>query len=381
MPQSSVINIIEEGRFGGPQNRILRVAKQLSPNWKTLVVFPKDNSEDFARLLDKNTVLYKALPIHKITKNFKALLFYVINFIPEIIALNKLIREQKSQVVHISGGAWQFKGVIAGYFSNAKVIWHLNDTSMPVVIRCVFSVFSFMADGYIFASHKTMTYYKPLVINRKPYCVIPAPVDTAYFSSAHADQTRLRRHLSLELDDVIVGLVANINPNKGIFDFVKAASSFDDPSIHFVVIGQVYFSHQNYYDSINQYIVDHQLTNVHFIHNVTDVRDFMSGFDVYVCASYFESSPCAVWEAMSLNVPIVATDCGDVPRHLVNGLSGIVLPDHEISGFVDAIRKYLSCPDLARDYASNARQTAIQKLDTSAVVRLHEDFYSLVTQS
>lgn len=246
MFQPSVINIIEEGRLGGPQNRILRVAKKLSPNWKTLVVFPKDNSEVFAQFLDESSVLHKALPIYKITKNFKGLLLYVINFIPEIIALNRLIRKTRPQIVHVSGGAWQFKGVIAGYFSSAKVIWHLNDTSMPVVIRYIFSVFSFMADGYIFASHKTMAYYESLIVNSKPFSVIPAPVDTTYFSAEQADNTVLSRHLGLDPDAIIVGLVANINPNKGVFDFIKVASAFDDRYIHFVVIGQVYSSHQSY---------------------------------------------------------------------------------------------------------------------------------------
>ena len=42
-----VINFIEEGKLGGPQVRIVRVARSISETIETIVVMPENNSEYF----------------------------------------------------------------------------------------------------------------------------------------------------------------------------------------------------------------------------------------------------------------------------------------------------------------------------------------------
>ena len=36
--------------------------------------------------------------------------------------------------------------------------------------------------------------------------------------------------------------------------------------------------------------------------------------DLYICTSKFEASPVAVWEAMSVGLPVISTDVGDLKR-------------------------------------------------------------------
>ena len=51
-----VANIILDGRFGGPQNRILQVAERLKEyGIETVVIMPKKDSETFySKLIEKN---------------------------------------------------------------------------------------------------------------------------------------------------------------------------------------------------------------------------------------------------------------------------------------------------------------------------------------
>ena len=53
-----VANIIEEGRLGGPQIRIVRVAKAMKSCVNTLVVMPNHNSADFMQLCNKEHINY-----------------------------------------------------------------------------------------------------------------------------------------------------------------------------------------------------------------------------------------------------------------------------------------------------------------------------------
>ena len=69
-----------------------------------------------------------------------------------------LIYKEKFDLVHVSGGSWQFKGVIAGKISKTKVVWHLNDTFTPYIVRLIFKQINFLADSFIFSSKKTKNY-------------------------------------------------------------------------------------------------------------------------------------------------------------------------------------------------------------------------------
>ena len=63
-----VINIDEEGRFGGPERRIVNVAKELSNiGVRTTVVMPHLDSDIFEKYVTENNVDYKKLNITRLT--------------------------------------------------------------------------------------------------------------------------------------------------------------------------------------------------------------------------------------------------------------------------------------------------------------------------
>ena len=88
--------------------------------------------------------------------------------------------KSNQKTIYCAGGSWQIKGAISGFFARKKVIWHLNDTYSPFVIRFIFSYLSYLADGYIFASKATKKYYENLIYQRSRM-VIQAPVDEIKF--------------------------------------------------------------------------------------------------------------------------------------------------------------------------------------------------------
>jgi len=86
-----VANIIEEGKFGGPQIRIADVACKLKDRVSTTVVIPVENSEKFRKKLDDYGIQYKTFNLSRITKEFKILLQYLLFSIYEIIQLSLFI--------------------------------------------------------------------------------------------------------------------------------------------------------------------------------------------------------------------------------------------------------------------------------------------------
>ena len=89
-------------------------------------------------------------------------------------------------------GSYQFKVAIAGKISGIPVVWHLNDTKMPAVIKrlCIL-VGKYCADGFIVAGERVREFY--IIGNgleNKPYAEIHAPVDTNEFDPERVEEDK-----------------------------------------------------------------------------------------------------------------------------------------------------------------------------------------------
>ncbi len=69
-----IANIIEVGKLGGPQMRMVRVAAALEGRAETLIFMPRENSVPFRALCDGSSAAYLALPRARITKEWRAAL-------------------------------------------------------------------------------------------------------------------------------------------------------------------------------------------------------------------------------------------------------------------------------------------------------------------
>jgi glycosyltransferase involved in cell wall biosynthesis len=335
-----VANIIEEGKVGGPQIRMVRVAKQLPAYMHTHIIMPRDNSEVFREICEEAGIRYSALVLSCITKRWSVALRYVFNFPIEVFRLRRELIRYKIDLVHISGGSWQYKGFFAAKVTGIPVIWHLNDTSTPVILRALFRFLSRFADGFIFSSYRTREHYESVRILDSPNRIIPAPVDPDRFDS------RVRYSGDEELikswnDDIIVGTVANVNPIKDLDTFIRAAAILKESvaGIRFVVLGTIFENQQSYYRRLLRDILERNIDNIEFVGGRSDVRPILSRFDIYVCSSRAESSPISVWEAMAMGKPVVSTSVGDVPRHIRCDDSGYIVAVGDHSRMAENISK------------------------------------------
>lgn len=89
---------------------------------------------------------------------------------------------------------------------------------------------------------------------------------------------------------------------------------------------------------------------------------YMSACDALVFPSYQEGSPNIVKQAMACNLPIVATDVGDV-RKIIGDTEGCSICEPDAAAFADAL-----CWTLERGQQTNGRQH-VSHLDSPRVAR------------
>lgn len=374
-----VANIIEEGKTGGPQIRIANVAKALKAQVETTVVLPNENSKQFCTLLEQYAIPYKTFKLSRITKEMSVALRYLFFSWFEILQLVLYLRKEKFDLVHVSGGSWQYKGVIAGKLAGIKVVWHLNDTSIPKFIQKVFTFFSRYADAFIFASERTREYYGQLIKLEKPEFVVPAPVDTRHFdpSRKYSGDEEIIDSWS---NKIVIGTIANINPIKGLETFIDAAALLNEnfDNLVFVVVGASHETQKNYLESIKSKCCNLSVDNMEFLGSKSDVRPLLKRFDIYTCSSNAESSPISVWEAMSMGKPVVSTDVGDVSLYVRDAINGFIVDvgDHgalkkRISYLIND--KYMRC-----QFGRKCRKYAIKNLDISLCAQRHLEVYTKI---
>jgi len=362
----NVANIIEEGKLGGPQIRITNVANSLSNKINTTVILPIENADDFVNRLEDLDVNYKQLHLTKITKELNPAIRYIVFSFFEIIQLKNYFKRKNFDIIHVSGGSWQYKGVIAGYLAGVKVLWHLNDTSMPYIFRKLFIFFSRFVDGYIYASRRSELYYGKLLKqkNKKPSFVIQAPVNTIKFDP------KLRFAGDGELiqkwgKKMVIGTIANINRVKGLDNFIDSIiilnKTYED--LIFIVIGQLYNSQKHYFNYLKKVIKNNQINNLFFVGQRLDIKPLLNRIDIYVCSSKFESSPISIWEAMSMEKPIVSTDVGDVKYFVRTGHSGFIAETNNPDNLAMNISKLITNKKLRIQFGKRNRSITVKKLD------------------
>ncbi len=375
--QIRVANIIEDGRLAGPQNRMMMVASASNKKFHTIILFPKNNSNDFQQKCNELGIKYLLLPLTTMSSKWSSIIKYLFLLPYEILMLFFVLRKNRFDLVHVSGGCWQLKGVVAAKLAKIKVVWHLNDTRAPYLIRKVFSFLSPLADTFIFASEKTKIYYQDLIPLKTTNYIIQSPVDINFFDPNIEYGTNEFQIKFLEKKKIIVGTIGNINPNKGhttLLKTIKLLSSHSNDLL-FLIAGPVYESQKKYFNYLNEIIKKQDLKNIYFLESKKDVRPILDIIDIYVCSSENEASPLSVWEAMSMEKAIVSTDVGDVGKFIHHGTNGFIVKKGDFTSLANNIIELIKKPELRKNFGKSSRLTAKSKLDLSLCVNLHALVY------
>lgn len=377
----SVANIIEEGRIGGPQRRIVRVASELTGSVDTTVFMPKTRSTSFQELCSANNVKFQTTMLTGLTKQWRLILKYGALSLYEIINLARQFNRIGVDLVHVSGGSWQYKGIIAAKLAGIPVVWHLNDTAMPAAVRLAFRVVQPLPDGFIFASERSRQYYAG-TLDERPRAVIPSAVDVDSFNQ----KCQVQEDKDLDTATAgnwVLGTVANINPIKGLETLIMTLATLRQQhwNVRLLIVGPVFENQASYHRQLLGIAVTYGVSDwIHWVGSRSDVRPIFNLMDVYVCSSRAESSPMSVWEAMAMNLPVVSTDVGDVPYHVNDGKSGFIVPVGDDKAMAGRIGTLFSDERLRGRFGAEARRIAVNNFSVKKVAKMTEDFYRQVIE-
>jgi glycosyltransferase involved in cell wall biosynthesis len=166
--------------------------------------------------------------------------------------------------------------------------------------------------------------------------------------------TRIR--LGIPTEAYVISYVGRFTADKNPFLFIEAAARVAArcPTAYFVMLGDGPLR-----TSVEAHARAVQLDGrVLFAGFQADAAAFHPVADVLALPSNSEGAPLVVLEAMAAGRPVVATAVGDVPRQIVHGKTGLVVPPGDARGLADALL-LLADPALRARFGTAGRERVL----------------------
>ena len=305
-----------------------------------------------------------------------------------VFKLAKILREIQPDLIQ----GWMYHANLfaqwAKYLAKSKapVFWSIHhsvdslraERLVVIAVIKVSSWFSGRAEKVVFSATKGQNQHTKLGFAANNALAIGDNFDLTKYKPVSNSGFNLRSALNLPEDAILVGSVARYHPMKDHATLLDAAAILieQNPLVHFVLIGpDVVAENPALAEQIERLGISDR---VHLLGERQDVPDLMTSFDVFTTSSARgESFPNVLGEAMSCQVPCVATDIGD--SRIIVGDTGVVVEPKDPQALANAWHQLVKLDRTERqELGKQARQRieANFNLDgANSFVRKYEAMY------
>lgn len=121
-------------------------------------------------------------------------------------------------------------------------------------------------------------------------------------------------------------------------------------------------------------------SRVYFLGKQDSIVEILSASDLFLFPSESESFGLAALEAMSCEVPVVASRVGGLPEVFDDGEEGFLIEKDDLDGMVERSLEILSNESLGMEMGRKGRIRAQQKYDMNLILKKYEDYYTKIME-
>ena len=184
---------------------------------------------------------------------------------------------------------------------------------------------------------------------------------------------QLKHELGIPEDAPVIGKVAVFRTQKRLWLWVEIALKLLEkhPEIHFLLVGD-----GDWRDKLEKQIKDSgKQKNFHLVGVQKLVIPYLSLMHIYLSSSEFEGLPIAMLEAMSCEVPVVATRAGGIGEVIQHGIQGFLTEVENWGELETYCLQLLEDRELHKKMALSARERVIEKFSMQRMVGELEEIY------
>ncbi len=273
-------------------------------------------------------------------------------------------------------------GVCARLAGNRRVLWNLRN-SMPGLAGTKLSSrgVAYLCAGLsrwvpmriVCNSAAALHAHAGIGYSRAKCLVIPNGFDTRLFVRSLPARDTVRSGWGLLNAELLVGMVARIDPQKDHACFIRAAQIVAGriPSVRFVLVGAGVTT-----DPVIHALLSQLSLSERFVldERRDDISSVMSALDLFCLAAISEGFPNVVGEAMACGTPAVASDVGDV-RELIEDDRYVARPQDPDSLATCMLRALSLSAEERQELGVRQRKIISERFDIDVIWSRYRDLY------
>jgi glycosyltransferase involved in cell wall biosynthesis len=184
------------------------------------------------------------------------------------------------------------------------------------------------------------------------YALLRAAVDLDAWRRTPRSRAALRA-LEPGLRPKVVGVIANMKPQKAPLDFVRIAAAVcrRRKDVDFVYVGD-----GPLFAAARDLALELGVGGrVHLLGWQEDPRRLAAAFDVFLLPSLFEGLPCVFPQVLSLGVPVVASQVDGASEIVREGINGFLCQPRDVEAFADRVGALLDDAALRKKMGAAAK--------------------------
>jgi len=375
--RKKILYILQSGKLGGAEISTLLLLRHLNRERLQPIVLGPAGGELESRLGELNIeLIHFNLPRIK-SKNPARLLFSGFILLVLSIKIYWIIKKQGISLVHtVSNKRSAIFGILAARFARIPVVWSIRNLQWEGWID---SWLIKNATKLIAVSEAIHQQFNRMPRYRHKFVTIHNAADLADFKPELNAKRPLLKKWGLKKSDFIVAMVGRLTPEKGQEQFIEAAAQISklESDITFLIIGE-----QNFYgdDRFYRSLVEKSRrlglnSRLKFIDFEADIAAVMGTIDLLVLFSVYESFGRVLIEAMAMEKPVIATDCGGPGEIVLDQRTGILLKNRDVSALTDAILFLYHNPEAARRMGRVGRKRVQKYFSVEQYAVRHQTLY------
>jgi len=187
------------------------------------------------------------------------------------------------------------------------------------------------------------------------------------------DRQAVRRSWGCGPDDVVLGCIARIEPQKNPL-FIPTLLAQLPRNVRVVWIGDGSMRESLRQKATELKVAD-RLVLPGWLH---DARSYLCAFDVFVLPSIYEGFPLAILEAMAAGLPCVVSDVDGVAEAVIDGETGFVCPPNATETWLERIGRYAADPALRERAGTRGATRYRERFSLEAMARSTAEVYASV---
>lgn len=366
-----ILYVITKSNWGGAQRHVYDLAVTMKEKGHVPVVALGGEGMLMKRLED---VGVKVHPINSLGRDIS-----VGRDAVSFKAIFNIIKREKPDVLHLHSPKVAGLGALAGRILRVKKIivtvhgWSFNE-DRPIAQRLLIASFSWLT---------TLLAHKTILLSEREYSqalhfpgvkgklvLIPLGIKQPVFLSIDGARQEIAKRIGMDLNELgkrlLIGTVAELHPNKGIFHLVNAMEQVakDHPNAVCVIMGDGQDA-----ASLRLLVKGKKLENNFFLVGyVENAAEYLKAFNIFALPSVKEGLPYAILEAAFASLAVVATTVGGVPEMVEDMKSGVLVQPKNSRELAHALSFMIEHPHMRREYGAALRESVVNNFSIEKMI-------------